>query len=122
MPLTIAEVANPNAGQTVTELFGLKAKMVDVTFDNSYLATGELLTAAALGWDSVQGAIVVQGASNAAGTLFSPLVIKANAAQTQLTLQLERYDGASVGKAFLEEVANAVDASAFSARIIVLGT
>lgn len=122
MAVTVADVANPNGAQTELSAFApFRARFIDVTFDNSYVTTGEPLTTAMLGWNVLFGAIPLGLASNAAGTLSMPVVVKSNAAQSQLTLQLQRYDGASAGKASLEEAANAFDASLFTVRLLVLG-
>lgn len=120
MALTIAEVSNPNSGQSVTEFFGLKAKMIDITFDNSYLTTGEVLTAAALGWDSVQGAITVWDPALADGTLSVSTVVKPNTARTQLTFQAQE-TAATVDTSF-KEVTSTADLSLYTGRFIILGT
>lgn len=120
MAVTIAEVAHPNAAQTEFPFGIYKARIIDVTFDASYVTTGEPLTAASLGWNGVVYSFPSL-AMNAAGTLGMPVYAEANATQSQLTLQLLRYDGASAGKASLEEAANAFDASLFTARLLVIG-
>lgn len=121
MALTLTEV--PTINQIVQEfpLGSMKARVQDVLFDNSYPTGGEVVTAASLGWSALFGAIVMLDATNAAGTLTMPVMVKPNAAKTQVTLQLAGYDGASAGKASLEEKANAFDASLFTARIMWLG-
>jgi hypothetical protein len=100
----------------------MRFKVVDVTFDSSYPTGGEAVTAADLGWDQVHGAVVLFDAKNSAGTAVLPVVAVPNSTKTQVTLQLYRYDGASAGKANLEEAAAAFNASAFTARIKFLGT
>lgn len=121
MALTIANVSTPNA--TINEFsFGpYRARLIDVTFDNSYLTTGEILTAASLGWNQVFGAITITPPANAAGTASMALLVKKATNNKQVTLQLQRYDGASAGKANFEEAANAFDASLFTTRILILG-
>ena len=122
MPVTVAQVTHPN--QTVTQFpFGpWQARLVDITFDASYLTTGEPLSAVTLGVNQVHGAIVIYDAKNAAGTLALPVLIVPNANRTSLTLQLLRYDGAAAGKASLEEAANAFDASLFTMRVCLIFT
>lgn len=122
MAVTVANVTHPN--QFITDFpFGpWKCRLVDITFDNSYLTTGEPLSAATLGVNQVHGAIVLYDAKNAAGTLAMPVVIVPNTARTSLTLQLLRYDGAAAGKASLEEAANAFDASLFTMRVAIIYT
>lgn len=121
MAVTIAEVSNPNGAQTEFPFGIYKARIVDVTFDNSYVTTGEPLTAINLGWNGIFGAIPLTQAGNAAGTLAMPVHIKPNSTLSQVTIQLLRYDGASAGKASLEEAANAFDASLFTVRLLVIG-
>lgn len=121
MALTVTDISTPNAAVTVFPFGVFKAKMVDVLFDNSYVTTGEPLAASSLGWTQVFGAIVMTWPSNAAGTASMGLVVKKSTDNSQLTLQLQGYDGASAGKANFEEKANAFDASAFTARLLVLG-
>lgn len=88
----------------------------DVTFDNSYPTTGEPLTPDNVGLRQ----IVFVGdevAKNAAGTSAVPVRFD----YVNNKLQAYRYDGASAGKAFLEEVANAVDLSTFTVRLRIEG-
>lgn len=89
----------------------------DVTFDNSYPTGGETLGPTELQLDSVD--IIEAGpiARNAAGTSAVPVGYD----YTNSKLQAYRYDGASAGKAFLEEVANTVDLSTFTVRIRAVG-
>jgi hypothetical protein len=94
-----------------------RVRVRTVTFDNSYTTGGLSLTPANVGLrtiDQVQGAM----AKNAAGTSAVPVVYD----YTNQKLQAYRYDGASAGKAFLEEVAAAVDLSTFSARLTFIGS
>jgi hypothetical protein len=121
MALTVTDIATPNAAATEFPLGIFKAKLVDVTFDNSYPTTGEVLTAASRSWIQIFGAIPVTPPTNAAGTASMGLVVKKNATNTQLTLQLQGVDGAAAGKANLEEKANAFDASTFTTRLLLLG-
>lgn len=120
MAVTLAEVSTPNSQQSYGEFLGFKAKIVQITLDSSQLDGGEPLTAAQLGWDQVYGAIVLSQFAVANGDTHVPVVIKNNAANTQLTIQAYRYNGASAGVAFLEE-APAADLSTYSGKLIVLG-
>lgn len=87
----------------------------DITFSNSYATGGEALPSLqSLGLkEAVYMEIEGSGFSNAAGTSLLP--VRYN--RSTHKLQAYRYDGASAGKAFLEEVAAAVDLSTFSGRI-----
>jgi hypothetical protein len=121
MALTVTNVSTPNALINEFSFGPYKARLVDIAFDNSYLTTGEVLTAASLGWVQVFGAIVLTEPTNSAGTLMLPVVVKKNTANSQLTFQLYRYDGGAGGKASLEEAAPAFDASTFTGRFLILG-
>ena len=95
----------------------------DVTFSNSYATGGDVLgttlvlAARAVGLYSTIHQVIVDHAKNAAGT--SLVVVRYDYAAGKL--QAYRYDGASVGKAFLEEVTAAVDLSLFTARLTFIG-
>lgn len=125
MPITLAKVANPNQFETVTDFGGFfKGVIKTITLDNSYLTTGEIVTAAQVGFSRIYGVIDLQGGAgftNAAGTQTLPAMVKTNATNSQVTFQPQRYDGASAGKANLEEVANAVDLSLFSGKFLFIG-
>jgi hypothetical protein len=111
MALTITKVAGADT------VFGNKrVKVRDITFDSSYPTTGESLTAADVGLTKIDF-VETQGAKNSAGTAQVPVVYD----YTNSKLQIYRYDGASVGKANLEEAAAAFDASAFTARVRFVG-
>lgn len=119
MAVTISNVtADPNQGT----VYGLpwKFALKDITFDNSYPTTGEVVTATQVGLNMLVGAWPAQ-AVNAAGTAMLPVYVEVNSTGSQATLQLFRYDGASAGKANLEEAANAFDASTFTARVMFYG-
>src|SRR5262245_8108846 len=120
MAVTVAEVTgNPNqyAAYGLPYKFSLKA----ITFDNNYLTTGEPVTASQVGLNMIVGAWSVSDARNAAGTLAIPVNVVVNSTGSQASLQLYRYDGASAGKASLEEAAGGFDASTFTARIMFFG-
>lgn len=121
MALTVTDVSTPNAQINEFPLGPWKARLVDIAFDASYLTTGEILTAASLGWVQVFGAIELVKPANSTGTFMLPSVVKKNTANTQLTFQVYRYDGAAAGKASLEEAASAFDASTFTGRFLILG-
>lgn len=122
MALTLAQISRPNSAISEFQFGEFKCRIMDVTFDASYPTGGEVLTAASLGWNYLYGSLGGNPiAMNAAGTLGIPVYVEPNAAGTQVTLQLLRYDGASAGKASLEEAAAAFDASLFTTRLYLLG-
>lgn len=98
----------------------------DVTLSSSYATGGDLFVsgqttapqaANAVGLRQNVIQVYTDHAKNAAGT--SLVVVRFDYATGKL--QAFRYDGASVGKAFLEEVTAAVDLSLFTARITFFG-
>lgn len=97
----------------------------DVTFSASYATGGDLfaattsalIAAQAVGLKESIMQVLVDNAKNAAGT--SLVAVRYDYAAGKL--QAYRYDGASVGKAFLEEVTAAVDLSLFTARLTFVG-
>jgi hypothetical protein len=112
MALTITKVTN---GDYVVG--NKKVRTRDITFDNSYATGGMSLTAANVGLRNIVAMATDAGAKNSAGTSVVPVRYD----YTNSKLQAYRYDGASAGKAFLEEVANAVDLSAFTVRAVFTG-
>ena len=121
MAVSVAQITNPNSILTEMHLGHMRARIVDITFDSSYLTTGEPLTAASLGWTYFFGGVVIIHPKNATGTALLPVAVVPNSTGSQVALQIYRYDGASAGKANLEEAANAFDASTFTARVMLLG-
>ncbi len=119
MALTVAQVAHPNSQISETEFLGYKARLVTITFDASYLTTGEVLTAADLGWNGLIGAIAVSGVGNAAGTLSVTTVVRPNAAQSQLTFQAQETAG-TVDTPH-KEVTSAADLTGYAGTFIVIG-
>jgi hypothetical protein len=112
MALTIAKVTGADYVSS-----NKRVRVRTVTFDASYATGGLSLTPALVGLrtiDTVHGGI----AKNAAGTSALPVAYDFTAQK----LQAYRYDGASAGKAFLEEVTAAVDLSAFSVRLTFTGS
>lgn len=112
MALTIAKVSG---GDYV--IGNKKVRTRDITFDNSYATGGIACTAASVGLRQVTSAFCDGGAKNAAGTSLVP--VRYDYANNKL--QAYRYDGASAGKAFLEEVTAAVDLSTFTVRMTFVG-
>jgi hypothetical protein len=112
MALTIAKVTN---GDYV--IGNKKVRTRDITFDSSYATGGESLAATDVGLRNVVSVATDGGAKNAAGTSLIPVRYD----YTNSKLQAFRYDGASAGKAFLEEVAAAVDLSLFTVRAVFTG-
>lgn len=120
MALTLAEVSHPNAGQTTFSFGPFKATFKTVTFDNSYPTTGEIVTAAALGWNGLIGAICFSGGiANTAGTLAHVIVARPDAAQSQVALQAIE-TGTAVDSP-LKEATNAADLSTYSAVFLFIG-
>jgi len=113
MALTVAKVS----GSPDFTAGNRKVRIRDITFDSSYATGGESLTAADVGLKTVQAVATDGGAKNSAGTSLVPVRYDYAASK----LQAYRYDGASAGKAFLEEVANTVDLSAFTVRLMIWG-
>lgn len=97
----------------------------DITFSSSYAtggdlfatATSALIAAQAVGLKEAIHQVLVDHAKNAAGTSLVPVRYDYSAGK----LQAYRYDGASAGKAFLEEVTAAVDLSLFTCRLTFVG-
>lgn len=118
MALTIANVTTPNGEVHEGSLMGLRARIVDITFDSSYLTGGEVLTTAMLGWDYLFGAVALTHPANSAGTLGLPTVVKANSTGTQLTFQ--PLESAASGDP-MGQATSTQDLSAYTGRFIVLG-
>ena len=124
MAVTLAKVANPNQIETVIDYGPFKGVFKVVTLDNSYLTTGEVVTAAQVGFRVIVGVVDLQGGagfSNAAGTQTLPALAKVSATGSQVAFQAQRYDGASAGKANLEEAAATTDLSLFSGKFLFIG-
>lgn len=122
MPLTMTNVSNPQASITEFPLGPFKGRIVDLSLvgDTSYLTGGEVLTAAALGWNVIFGAIPVSGGfATSTGALSADTIVKPNAAQTQLTFQLQ--ETAATVDTPTKEVSSGQDMSAYSGRYLVLG-
>lgn len=122
MAVTVANVSTPNQTYVQGEVLGLKAVLVDITFDSSYVTAGEAVTATQVNLNTIEY-VFPTFVKNAAGTA-SMLCFgyPSGAGKLSALLQLQRYDGASAGKANFEEAANAFDASAFTGRFLILGT
>jgi hypothetical protein len=112
MALTITKVTN---GDYV--IGNKKVRTRDITFDASYATGGLSLTPSNVGLRNIVAMSTDAGAKNSAGTSVVPVRYD----YTNNKLQAYRYDGASAGKAFLEEVANAVDLSSFTVRAVFTG-
>jgi hypothetical protein len=93
-----------------------RVRVYDVTFDSSYATGGESLLASDVGLKKVIN-VPDALAKNSTGTSGVPVVYD----YANSKLQAYRYDGSSAGKAFLEEVANAVDLSTFTVRLTFIG-
>lgn len=123
MAITIAQVSTPNSQVTEGTFLHYKARMVDVTADTSYPTGGYQLTAAALGWTNIVGAIPLGLNANAGRTNHAPIHVFTNAAQTALSIQYvnENDAAAYAQRPKLVEAQNASSQSGFSCRLIVLG-
>ena len=119
MALTVANVSTPNAEMHEGDFVGLKARVLDLTFDSSYLTGGEVLTAASLGWTYLFGAVTLTDPANSAGTLALGCTVKKNTAGTQLTFQATETAG-TVDTPH-KEVSSTQDISAYTGRFVVLG-
>lgn len=119
MALTITQVAHPNSQITEGDLLGFKARLVTITFDSSYLTTGEVLTASSMGWIGVIGAIEVSGVGNTTGALSVTTVVRPNSSLSQLTFQAQ--ETAATVDTSHKEVTSAADLSTYSGTFIVLG-
>jgi hypothetical protein len=115
MAPAFAKVSSP--GNPNTTVSNKRLRVVDVTLDNSYPTGGYAITPAQLGFKVRIETVFDATAKNAAGT--SAVPCRWDPANQKL--QCYRYDGASAGKAFLEEVVNAVDLSTFTVRLTALG-
>jgi len=118
MAVTLAEVSIPNYSPVQGDFLGMKARLMDVTFDNSYLTGGEVVTAAQLGWDQIQ-MVFCDGARGAAGVSLVNVIAVPNAARTQVALQA--YETAGTVDLAHKEVSSAQDLSTFTARVLFLG-
>ena len=121
MALTNAEVVHPNSQSTEFAFGPFKAKIMTVTFDNSYLTTGEVVTAASLGWDQVHFALAIDGGiANSAGTLSHMIITKVNAARTQVALVAQ--ETAATVDTPLKEATSAADLSTYAGRFMFVGS
>ena len=120
MALTVAEVSHPNSQSTHVSLSPFKAKVVDITWDSSYLTGGEVLTAASLGWVQLYGAIALTNPCTSTGTLAALPLVKPNTAKTQLTFQLAE-GGTTANDNPLKEVTSTQDMSTYTGRFLLLG-
>lgn len=119
MALTLTPVTTPNQSTLEGSMMGLKFKVFDVTFDSSYLTTGEVVTAASLGWDTIQF-VMCEDAVNAAGTLAHGVVARPNSTRTQVAVQA--YETAATVDTPHKEATSAADLSTYTARLVFLGT
>jgi hypothetical protein len=124
MAVTIANVSHPNQDVWEGEFLGQKARVIDVTFDDSYAnSTGEVVTAATLGLQAIYGVFVLQNAftSNTAdlGGLVIP-VVKADRTEVALRLYGFTEDAGSTWQG-LNEAADTTNLSTYSCRICVIG-
>lgn len=124
MALTVANVSHPNQNVWEGEFLGQKARVIDVTFDNSYPnATGEVITAASLGFQQIYGCLVLQhgysGTTTDLGVVVLPVVASSKANVALRVLGFDE-DGGTNWEG-LQEAADTTDLSAYSCRICVIG-
>lgn len=122
MAFTIGNISTPNTQVLEGELLGMKARMVDLTFDSSYDNTnGEVLNASELGWSQILGFVIVRQPYDATAKLSLLAEAIPNASQTAVAVRTQRYDGSSAGVASFQDTANAVNLSTYTMRVIVIG-
>lgn len=119
MAVSLAEVAHPNSQSTVLAISPFQVVMKDVTFDASYPTTGEVITAAQLGYDTIQF-VLSEPAVNSAGTLSLGVKARPNTARSQVAVQL--YETAGTVDTPHKEVTDTTDVSAYTARLIFFCT
>ena len=121
MALTNTEVTHPNSQSTEFSFGPFKAKIMTVTFDSQYLTTGEVVTAAQLGWDQVHFALPIDGGiANTAGTLSCTIIARPNTARTQIAIQAQETAG-TVDTSHKEVTSNA-DLSTYFGRFMFVGS
>ena len=100
-----------------------RTRDVQITSGANYTTGGETITAASVGLRSQIHQVVMDGnaRTTTGGASSLALAIDYSPTDGSVKLQAYRYDGASAGKAFLEEVAANVDLSTFSARLTFIG-
>lgn len=118
MPVTIANVSNPNSKLTEFSFGPYKARIVTIAFDNSYLTGGEVVTAANLGWNELHGAVAITGVGNVAGTLSMTTVVRKSGKNLLFQLQ----ETAGTVDTPHKELTSAADASAYSGQFLIFGT
>lgn len=123
MAVTLANVTHPNQNTWEGEFLGQKCKVMDVTFDASYDNTnGEAVTAAQLGYQNIYGAFTMSNAWSGTTTDFAAVVVPVvNSARTSVALRCFQANGAATGKESLNEVADTVDLSTYTARVVFIG-
>tara|TARA_R110000868_G_scaffold222680_2_gene474537 strand:+ start:646 stop:1020 length:375 start_codon:yes stop_codon:yes gene_type:complete len=123
MAVSLANVTHPNQNTWEGEFLGQKCKVMDVTFDASYDNTnGEVVTAGQLGYQNIYGAFPMSQAWSGTSTDFAAVVVPVvNSARTSVALRCFQANGAAAAKESLNEVANAVDLSTYSVRMVFIG-
>jgi hypothetical protein len=110
MAVAVKDIAGATRIPVAGGVGGYHLSIKDVTFDNSYATGGEPLTAGDLGLAS----IVFAAAMSAGGYVFSYDVLNSK-------LLAYRGDNANGSVGPMIEVANAVDLSAVTTRVMALG-
>ncbi len=95
----------------------IKIRDIQLTSGANYTTGGETVTPAMVGLRKIDQVLTDAGGKNATGTFAVPVRYDYTASK----LQAYRYNGASAGVAFLEEVGAATDLSTFSVRATFIG-
>lgn len=99
----------------------VRVRDVQLTTGANYTTGGEIITPAAVGLNRrIESVSIMSARTTTGGAGGIPIAVDYTAiagSPGAVKLQAYRYDGASAGKAFLEEVAASVDLSTFSARL-----
>lgn len=118
--MALGAITVPTGVQANTTFGNKKVRIREIVLTGgaNYTTGGESVTPTAVGLSKrIEQVLTDGGAKNAAGTLMIP--VRYDYANNKL--QIFRYDGASAGKASLEEAASNFDASLFTARLTFIG-
>jgi len=97
----------------------LQYKIVEVTFDSSYVTGGESFTAANLGWDKIEF-VVIGNVEDASGTDYAYFALY-DYTNSKIKVYNNDASESSTDLQTTIEVANAADLSNVTARIMVYG-
>lgn len=119
MAVTISNVVHSNTNVWEGTLLGRKARVVNVTFDSSYDAGGEVVTAGTFGWDQLDDAIVLRHPSTSDGS--SGFVLEPRVAADRKTLTLRVFRMGATLSGALAQAAAAQNLAGAVARVLVIG-